>query len=256
MPRRYSILWFLQTPLYAYRRARNRLPKLPRRSPTVRSGRCKAKSYLGHTHSFIVSERRQGDAGIIGEVFRDDAYRVQDIKCAPHCIFDIGAHIGAFSVLARQAFPDAAIFCFEPNPETRVLLEQNVSGLGINVIPAALHYSTKVHLVTHPSDTGWDKVEENGLGPEVDTITLEAALELAGVDTVDLVKLDCEGGEINAFERMNPETAARMGLIVGEYHCNEDVFESLAKNALPHHRVSIVPNPIVLNIGFFRAEPE
>ena len=47
-------------------------------------------------------------------------------------IFDVGANIGEYAVLARRYFPDSAIFAFEPVKETYLRLCRETEGLNIH----------------------------------------------------------------------------------------------------------------------------
>ena len=47
-------------------------------------------------------------------------------------IFDVGANIGSYSLLARKINNKCLIFAFEPVRETFIVLEENVSNKNIN----------------------------------------------------------------------------------------------------------------------------
>lgn len=72
---------------------------------------------------------------------------------------------------------------------------------------------------------------------DVPTYTVEDLFEIAGIESVDLVKWDCEGGEIDAFRNMPDEVAGRIGNMVGEYHIagGYRAFEEVARARFPHH---------------------
>ena len=53
---------------------------------------------------------------------------------------------------------------------------------------------------------------------EIETITIEDICKKYDIDTIDLAKFDCEGGEVDAFLNMNEETRKKFRYIVGEYH--------------------------------------
>lgn len=53
---------------------------------------------------------------------------------------------------------------------------------------------------------------------EVDSVTLEGFLRLAGVPRADLVKLDIEGAEFAMFEAASDETLAAIGQLTVEFH--------------------------------------
>jgi hypothetical protein len=58
-------------------------------------------------------------------VFHDE-YQIRPLR--PHTlktIVDIGAHLGSFSVLCHEFWPDAKIVAIEPHPESFELLRRN-----------------------------------------------------------------------------------------------------------------------------------
>jgi FkbM family methyltransferase len=57
-------------------------------------------------------------------------------------VIDVGANRGQFALFARRAFPDAALYCFEPLPEPRATLERVLAGAPrLRVFPYALDTS-------------------------------------------------------------------------------------------------------------------
>src|SRR5262249_29028368 len=54
----------------------------------------------------------------------------------------------------------------------------------------------------------------------VDVVTLEEAVQLAGVDQVDLLKMDIEGAEFDVFFEATPSVLRHFRRIALEYHDN------------------------------------
>jgi hypothetical protein len=79
---------------------------------------------------------------------------------------------------------------------------------------------TLVSRDTHHASASFSRFE--GLADkgniEVDSVTLEGFLKLAGVARVDLVKLDIEGAEFAMFEAARDETLSRIGQLTVEFH--------------------------------------
>lgn len=42
-------------------------------------------------------------------------------------VFDIGANIGLFALYINAIYPKSSIHCFEPSPETQLLLRYNIA---------------------------------------------------------------------------------------------------------------------------------
>jgi FkbM family methyltransferase len=98
---------------------------------------------------------------------------------------------------------------------------------------------------------------------DVELVTMERIVSENLLERIDLLKLDCEGGEIEALRQMRDETAARIGFIVGEYHMNVASgaprntgyagFEVILKARFPHFDVIPLNKPG--QIGTFAAGP-
>jgi FkbM family methyltransferase len=136
------------------------------------------------------------------------------------------------------------------------LLADSTTATGGGFITTPAAYSAAV-----ADKTAMDNWEYRDAG-EVPTFTLEELFEIAGVDgranvRADLVKFDCEGGEIDALRHMSRETAARIGDIVGEYHIDGGytAFEAIARGCFPSHRFEGRQREIDDRrpIGWFRA---
>jgi FkbM family methyltransferase len=112
-------------------------------------------------------------------------------------VFDVGANVGYFSILAGEL--GAAVHAFEPNPRVRALLARSV-GLGlsdIEVVPAACSdcSGTAPLFLSDSANTGMSGLTvPTERRVEVDLITLD---EYAGRTRArpDLLKVDVEGHE-------------------------------------------------------------
>jgi len=217
------------------------------------------------------------DQSMIDEVLVCDSYRV-DCLCrilpVPKVIMDIGGHIGCFGLRAKVAWPEARIVAFEPNPESAMLYRCNMERNGFQhwqIHECAVSYETeKTVLAEHvgaASSGGILTTPElidtlPGLrtvsNPNVEVHTMERAVQdaAAGGD-IDLLKIDCEGGELSIFRDMLPETADKIKFIVGEYHMKDGGyygFVELLRKRFPHF--SVMPlGPVSSFIGLFAAGP-
>jgi len=122
-------------------------------------------------------------------------------------VFDIGANVGDWSLAADGIFPDSRIFAFEMCPETFRTLRENTTGIEkIVCVNAAL------------SDLNIDELEINCLGgnytrnsigfpPEGQTVrsvvqmmTGDAFCSENGIESIDFMKIDVEGHELNVLK--------------------------------------------------------
>ena len=151
-------------------------------------------------------------------------------------IFDVGANIGAASVLLATRFPHSRIFSFEPIPENFELLKRNVAALP-NVTPVPLALSSRSG--SREVISSLDKLNLGGYSffqqgasketPRTQVVTATPAefMRAEGLEAVDLIKVDTEGAEYEILTSFETEVLQRVTWIVGELHSERD-FELLA----------------------------
>ena len=124
-------------------------------------------------------------------------------------VLDIGANIGFYSLLASRAVGDTgAVYAFEADPRNVGHLEANASAnacTNIKVLHAAVAAGPGVHtflMAARPTDSSLFK--SMGDMPVVPTEVATIAIDdvLADRWTVDVVKMDIEGGEPAALRGM------------------------------------------------------
>lgn len=126
--------------------------------------------------------------------------------------FDIGANVGGFCIHAHKNFD--RIYAFEPLVENYNVAEQVLKKLKINNVDlfntAIFSESGKVMKIYSNSDShisgdvtlvsdGAIK-EQHDSGQNCETISLKDAMISLGIDTIDYLKLDCEGSEYEILE--------------------------------------------------------
>ena len=127
--------------------------------------------------------------------------------------FDVGANQGQFSLLAAQRVgKSGAVHSFEPNPAVRRLLIHSVNLNGfanVNVQDAACvdkAGSFVLQLEMSASNAyGGAKAVERTSGSDGQTvrgISLDQYVAENGIDRIDLMKMDIEGGEAGALVGM------------------------------------------------------
>jgi hypothetical protein len=79
-----------------------------------------AYSENGITKSY--SYQASGEKHFIGRFLKEN------IKTEAPVFFDVGGNKGDYSAMLRENFPQAEIYCFEPNPKTFQLLKHNLDG--------------------------------------------------------------------------------------------------------------------------------
>lgn len=125
-------------------------------------------------------------------------------------ILDVGANCGATSVDLARRHPDAIVHAFEPGSEARAYLERNVAALpNVVVHPFGLHSSDQeATLYLHETDLGQASTLLPAAGSarseEVVLRSVAGWLAEAGIDRVDIAKIDVEGVEVDVLESLAP----------------------------------------------------
>lgn len=117
-------------------------------------------------------------------------------------MIDIGAHQGWYMRLLARNAPRGRVFAFEPDPRTFQYLSRNTDGLS-NVVPFNVGIGAK-----DGSATLWrgsasnlnSMVRRVGKPLEIPMWTLDGFCLAQGLDRVDFVKCDVEGGEVSVLQ--------------------------------------------------------
>jgi len=205
------------------------------------------------------------DQYIIGEITGCDPYDLRDIKNPPSIIVDVGAHIGVFSVYAKHLWPECRIWAFEPWEENFDLLAQNTHNLlGVTVYQEAVTSARSTegnNLVFYSSpksmgdfhNTGRGQIDERGESP-VKYRTIKDILNETG--EIDILKLDCEGAEIEILSDLHKlGMANQVKYVTGKYHGNQSIGAQIKGFLSETHDVVVVPKADDPNLlGFFQAK--
>jgi FkbM family methyltransferase len=204
-------------------------------------------------HLFIRRRYEQAERMIVHEVQTAYAWDFP-ITAA----LDVGAHIGSWTLTARQKHPSARIIAVEVEPDNFSLLAHNTQRInGVQIVQALCGYTTGDFVVgRHRYNSGSHRIYERSQieailaeNPNWDFVdapviqTPEALLKSAGLKTIDVLKLDCEGGEIDILRHMSADLLASIQHIVGEIHTYPPLFEDLIEHRLEHTGFKIVYTP-------------
>jgi FkbM family methyltransferase len=161
------------------------------------------------------------------EVCYTGCYEPQETQLAsrilrPNDVFvDVGANWGYFSLAAAHwVGPRGRVIAFEPEPRLYRMLVSNIAANGLTSVEAhrtAIAASVgRLSFVGFRADDGnWGR--SHAAGPdaiadfECATLGLDDALDAGAISTVQLVKIDVEGGEAAVLAGM------RVGLASGRY---------------------------------------
>lgn len=137
-------------------------------------------------------------------------------------VLDVGANVGQTIELFRESFPAAHIHSFEPSPRTYRQLEGRhrstpdvkLWNCGVGAADGKLpfHENTVSDMSSFlaPGSEAWGQVEGT---TEVDVVTLDGFCARNGIETIDVLKSDTQGYELEVIkgaERLLEERRIRL----------------------------------------------
>ena len=139
-------------------------------------------------------------------------------------VFDVGANIGAFSMLAAHYVKNGKVYSFEPEKESFKLLKENVKlndFKNIKLINKAVSNKTGTSdFYLSDSNAGghsfYSSKEDNKV--TVPTISFEEFIKKNKIKKIDFLKMDCEGCEYDIFYNCSNETFKKIRYIAMECH--------------------------------------
>ena len=183
----------------------------------------------------ITIRKNYGDAMTLVEILLDDFY-VRDLNLPRNpVVIDIGGFIGDFSLYAVKRLNASRVIVCEPSPGNWALLLKNIANNG---------YEGRIEPVNKAVTDGRDAMMNIDAPAEcqcmvsayapseqplsaVPGVSLGQLLRDHAVEHVDLLKIDCEGGEFAILESTPAEVLSRIRNIVFEYHQIDGVWAKL-----------------------------
>jgi FkbM family methyltransferase len=182
-------------------------------------------------------EAYNGSELIIDEIWRDNYYD-KDFKIdAGMTVVDIGANQGIFALYA--ACKGAFVYCFEPSIDNYKILVKNVSNSGLGHLIKTFNYAVSdkdgeielfipetEHFVTSGGITIKRKIVSDiakksrlSLSTEyVKSRSMISILKEIKHSEIDLMKIDCEGAELDIFAGLKKTNISAVKNIVMETH--------------------------------------
>ncbi len=177
------------------------------------------------------------DLGIFHEVWDHERYAAGSIgEVARHgTVVDIGAHIGLFSLFASRAIQAKRIVSVEPDPLNFELLAKNVSANHIEdaiLIEAAIAGdSGERRMHTSTSNTGGHSFYARGDSSRlVWAVSLSDLFRSSRISECSLLKMDCEGAEMEILENAPDELLRGVSAVSLEYHLDAYPQERLERS--------------------------
>jgi FkbM family methyltransferase len=145
----------------------------------------------------------------------------------PQTIVDIGAHVGAASILFNCVYPQARLVCFEPSAGNFEYLRKNLANIpNAEIYPIGLSDRSgqrKLYRGVHHSMEN-SVVPSAGTTDDFEVIELRDAageFEARGLTDISILKIDTEGCELPILRTLRA-WLGRIDLIYLEYHSDDD----------------------------------
>jgi FkbM family methyltransferase len=178
---------------------------------------------------------------IIREIYVDNCYeKFFEVK-EGDIVLDVGASVGPFTYSILDKKPKH-VFCFEPSNREFKTLVKNTIGNPVTHINKGI--SNKNSIVENDELFGGET--------EMEGITFKKFIDLFGINKIDFIKTDCEGGEYHIFNDDNMEYIKNnVKKIVGEWHLKLEGhnyveefrhFRDTYLKEFPNHQVYSVDN--------------
>jgi FkbM family methyltransferase len=176
----------------------------------------------------ITIRKNCGDAMTVSEIFTSNCY-VRDLAFPlPNnpVVIDVGGFIGDFALYAVKRLNARRVIVCEPSPKNWALLLRNIANNGyedrIKPVNKAVTDGRDIMMNIDAPDEAQCMVSAYGESGQplssVPGISLDTLLRDHGVESVDLLKIDCEGGEYEILESSSAEVLSRIRNIVVEFH--------------------------------------
>lgn len=185
--------------------------------------------------------------GLLGfQIMLKDYYKYYFIKGINKnpIIFDIGAHIGNFSLSSDIYYKDSFIHAFEPIKITFDILKSNINRLpNIKCNNMAIGDKDMINKMFYSEeekdrssfDIGNLINRSSASSQEVKVIKLSSYVEENKINHIDILKIDVEGSELNVIKG-SEEILRKVGYIIIEMHSkgNHKNFKEII-NTLANH---------------------
>ncbi len=192
-----------------------------------------------------------GEASFIyNEIIAKQEYFQHGLSVAgARCVFDVGANIGIFTLAVKMQAPQAAVYAFEPIPDTFQVLERNVQSHGhadVHLFNLAIGSQdhTEKSFIFYPNMPGnattnpalkvaQKQVTDYIFGKEASDYmnvseprqaqvrTLSAIIDEQGITAIDYLKVDTEGAEMEVLAGIAERHWPMIRQVVVETHSPE-----------------------------------
>src|SRR6266542_1657747 len=175
------------------------------------------------------------DARILKEIFIKRPYiKFCKLQNNP-VIVDIGGYIGDFTIYCAKYFKPLKVIVYEPTKENYNLLLENVKLNGFQniILPVnkavgisgelILNVQSLTHEEVHVSSYWHEGLERR----RIESVSIDELYSIHNLNKVDLLKIDCEGGEYDIILNASDNVLDITQNIVFEFHTIQNYISKL-----------------------------
>ncbi|MDP3980961.1 MAG: FkbM family methyltransferase [Chlamydiota bacterium] len=198
--------------------------------------------------NFKVSYREfTADEAVLGISFDKDIFfsQIPEYTPAPnHIIIDVGAHIGAFSLLAASKVPQGKVYAIEASEESYTYLCINAAQNNANIIACHLALTDKTGTCTLYHDKeietwGHSIVKEFSPAYVKETVicsTLKDFLDSNNIARCNFIKFNCEGAEFPILLSSPEYVLKQLDYALISYH--RDLINAYTESDIMQHFIN------------------
>ena len=177
-------------------------------------------------------------------IYESEVLRLIEAFARPGtCYFDVGAHLGLMSIPLLTSVADLRVLAFEPSPNVlpylrRTVQESRFAGRWAVIEKAAgRECGTTRFAVSTPKFGLLEGIRSTGRAPlageiEVPLTTLDTEWGAIGRPPVSVIKLDVEGGELDALEGAKDCIRTCRPVVLAEWNGTNIQAYDLARDAI------------------------
>jgi FkbM family methyltransferase len=186
---------------------------------------------------------RTSDIQVFEEIFLQDEYRIP-VAASPRLIIDGGANIGLASLYFAKQYPDAQIIAVEPELSNIQMLKVNTAGYpAISVLEAGIWHDHNPLKIENPdvSKCGFRLTQTESAEASVSSLRVDDILNLTGLDSIGILKLDIEGSEKEILQH-SQSWIGKLEILAVELHdryrpgCSEALYAAIAEEDFTEYR--------------------
>ncbi|MGA6208053.1 FkbM family methyltransferase [Nocardia testacea] len=172
---------------------------------------------------FLGRDGSPSDEAVIRETWVENVYQIHpgDLRDTG-ILVDLGANIGSVAVYGASL--GATVHAYEPEPENRALLQQNLTDNGVadRVHVHAAAVTDWLGTATITPAHGNSRINHDHSGVTVESITLAQVFEDNGLAGCDVLKMDVEGSEYEIIASADLSTLAKIRYLTMEFDAAPD----------------------------------